>query len=1067
MMALWKLCGRAGSGKTAWLCKRIGQAMQEGQPSYLIVPDQYTLQGERELMRHLQAEGLWHTEVLSISRLCERVVSQKPSLLKPMDRRGEAMAVSKMLLSLQEELSVYGRYARSPQFAATLAGEIAEYKRFGITPEALAEAGQARPHLQEIAKVYAAYQGHLSGTYQDSEDKTDLCIEMISQTDFLKGALVCIDGFEMLTKQVYRLVEALLRQCADVCISFRLGLETDADAPTFATERKHLARISALAERCGVGQHTVWLPRERGQHPPRFAHSPALAYLESHLFAYRPAPYEGPAQEISLIHAGNPWQEAEDCARQIFFLVKDQGLRYSDIAVVSSEIELYGPLLQRALSLYDIPMFWDVKRRVSTHPAAQYVLQALRVVQNRRFVRDVLRFLKSGYTRLSQEQCEQMQRWARRFGLRSFSPAPPSSMEPEEKDAYLSLYHLLFDPLESLRSSLLKSRTAKQQAEALVRYLEEDGFIERLQATIDETYLDDPDTAAQAHEFFTLLGDLLAQVIRVLGDQALSPGDFATLLSSGLAAEEIGLLPSQNDAINAGSILRSKMDEIKALFVLGLSAGKVPAGAAETGLLSRSDHMLLEKNGLWMGNNEAERASEEELALYSVFCKPSRWLFLSCPQADLSGKQLLPSPYVEQVSRLFPGAVRRAAQKPQEVALPKATLLPLAEAVRRVQDGEVVDPVWAAAYHALEQMQYPQVSQALEGLVPREDDIGPVLARALYADEKGAYTTSITGLETLARCPFRHFMERGLHLSPADEFGKTPIDEGNYYHSVLQHFLLLYRDRTLTRDQCRAAVDELCRAYESREYLSGPYAQDARAGLQAEKQRDSLYKAAWMLCRQKQGGQFVPQDTEVPCRICVPLPNGTQGIANGVIDRIDLRREEGVSYVRVVDYKSGSVAQADLTHFACGTSLQLPLYLQMAAQKKHASPSAMALSAVRAGVQENDPQHAEEDLSSQKLKGYYTRHGMEDRSLATQSPGRLLTEDQMAQVLSDSLAATSSLFETLSQGRTAPCPLKGAVDGCQYCAFANACGYLSGVTPHRTVRKASFPKEEDNHDPNA
>ena len=77
----------------------------------------------------------------------------------------------------------------------------------------------------------------------------------------------------------------------------------------------------------------------------------------------------------------------------------------------------------------------------------------------------------------------------------------PSSMEPEEQEAYLSLYHLLFDPLEALRKSLLKARSAKQQAEALVQYLEEDGFIERLQATIDETYLDDPDTAAQASEF--------------------------------------------------------------------------------------------------------------------------------------------------------------------------------------------------------------------------------------------------------------------------------------------------------------------------------------------------------------------------------------------------------------------------------------------------------------------------------------------------------------------------------------------------------------------------------------
>lgn len=95
-----------------------------------------------------------------------------------------------------------------------------------------------------------------------------------------------------------------------------------------------------------------------------------------------------------------------------------------------------------------------------------------------------------------------MQRWARRFGLRAYPPTPPSSMEPEEQEAYLSLYHLLFDPLEALRKSLLKARSAKQQAEALVQYLEEDGFIERLQATIDETYLDDPDTRRAGQRVF-------------------------------------------------------------------------------------------------------------------------------------------------------------------------------------------------------------------------------------------------------------------------------------------------------------------------------------------------------------------------------------------------------------------------------------------------------------------------------------------------------------------------------------------------------------------------------------
>ena len=1066
-MSLWNICGRAGSGKTTWLCHRIGQAIKDGQPSYLIVPDQYTLQAERELMRHLHTEGLWSTEVLSISRLCERILAQKPSSLQPMDRRGQAMSVSRMLLSLQDELPVYGRYAKSPQFAATLAGEIAEYKRFGITPEALYQAGHTRPHLTEIAKVYDAYQNHLSGVYQDSEDKINLCIDLVPETTFLQGALVCIDGFEMLTKQVYQLIEALLIQCADVCISFRLGQKTDADAPTFLTEQKHFERVLAIAQRHGIDQQTIWLPREQQANPPRFAQSPALAYLESHLFAYRSQPYSKQTDSISLIYAGNPWQEAEDCARQAFALIREKGLRYSEIAVVSADIELYGPLLQRAFSLYDIPMFWDVKRKVSTHPAAQYVVQALRVAQNQKHARDVIRFLKSGFTRLDQLQCEQMQGWVRRYGLLSFRSTPPSSMDEEEQTAYRCLYHLLFDPLDTLHTNLKKAKTAKQQAEFLIQYLEEDGFIERLQALIDQTYLEEPEVASQAHEFFTLLGDLLAQMIHVLGDQVMSAGDFATLLSSGLAAEEIGLLPSQNDAINAGSILRSKMDEIKALFVLGLSAGKVPAGTVESGLLSRSDHILLEKNGLWMGHNEAERASEEELALYSVFCKPSQWLFLSYPQADLSGKQLLPSPYVSQIAQLFPHAIYRSAQKPHEVSLPKATLLPLAQAIRRVEDGEVVDPVWGAAYQALAQMDDCQISQAFGNLHTQNDEIGPSLAKQLYTDATGRYTMPITGLETLARCPFRHFMERGLKLAPADAFGKTFIDEGNYYHSVLQHFLLLYQDKQLTWEQCKVAIDTLCQSYEEQEYLRGPYAQDVRTALQAEKQRDSLYRAGWMVYRQVQSGRFIPANTEVPCRVSVPLSDGTQGMAKGVIDRIDLKQEDGERYVRVVDYKSGDASSADLTRFSCGVSLQLPLYLQMAAQQTHASASAMAISVVRTGVQEADPEKAEQDCSTQKLKGFYTQYGQDDTSVSTNHKTRLLTEEQMQKILSDAMKTTADLFETLSQGNTSPNPLKGAVDGCEHCSFANACGYVAGITPHRMVRKATLSQKEDSHDSNA
>ncbi len=1055
-MVLTCFCGRAGTGKTKAVARRIQKAVAQGQKAYLIVPDQFTLEAEKELLGYLQAPGLWEAEVLSFSRLADRVLALYPPPYPPLDKRGCAMAVSRVLMEQQPSLVHYARYAGSARFAATLAGEIAEYKRFGITPEALSHSSEDRPHLLEIAGLYRAYQDYLHERYLDTEDRMDLCIASLGQSGLLKNALVCIDGFEMLTNQVYRLLEQILLNAGETIVTFRLGKEDEADAPLFETERKHWERVVSLAR-----QHRIPTAQQRFA-PPRLGQgryqAPELAYLEKQLFTTEKTPFSGPAPHLTLAQGASPFQEASFCAQQVFELVQEKGLRYHEIAVLAPDMSFYGPLLQRALAPYDIPLFWDIKRQLASFPAARFVLHALYILQHKRYARDVLSWLKTGFTRLSQPEMEQWERWIAQYGLYTLPAQPPQGMPEEEQAYYLAAFDTLFSPLLSFGEALKTSDSARAQAMALQRYLEEDGFVSRLEQFIQETYLTDPEACEQAQQFFSLLTALLTQFIQVLGETTLDPGAFALLLSAGLSAEEIGLLPYHSDAVQAGSLPRSKMGEIKALFVLGLAAGQVPAGVPETGLLSHNDRTLLETNGLWMGHTALERASEEELSLYSVFSKPGEFLFLSYAQTDLNGKPCLPSPYLTRLQALFPHANYPSLPATPPPSLLQASLFGLSQAVRRVYEGEKADPAWAVAYRAAERLAPDAITRMQRALAPDSDDIGPALSQALFSKD-GVYATNITGLETLARCPFRHFMERGLALKRLEAFGKTPIDEGNFYHAVLQQYVELFGSQPLESEEVAEKIAALCQQLEQQAFLSGPYQSDGRAKWQAQKQRRSLQRAANIIALQAAKGAFLPRRTEQPCFVEVSLPDGARAVAKGIIDRIDAKLSGGETYLRVVDYKASLPKDATLTGFATGASLQLPLYLDAACREEQGLPAAMVMAPVRTAVKPFPA--ADNPLSGHALYGYYTEEGREPKDILRQHTSRLLTQQQMQHVLEQAKTAAQGLFMTLRSGATSPLPLSGSLDGCQYCAYARTCRYVPGVSPTRQVDAGALPKKEE------
>ena len=75
-MSLNIISGRAGSGKTTYLFKKIKEIVQEGNKKvYIVTPEQFSFTAERSLLDELSSGAVISAEVLTFSRMAYRVIN--------------------------------------------------------------------------------------------------------------------------------------------------------------------------------------------------------------------------------------------------------------------------------------------------------------------------------------------------------------------------------------------------------------------------------------------------------------------------------------------------------------------------------------------------------------------------------------------------------------------------------------------------------------------------------------------------------------------------------------------------------------------------------------------------------------------------------------------------------------------------------------------------------------------------------------------------------------------------------------------------------------------------------
>lgn len=983
---------------------------------FAIVPEQFTMQTQKDIVTLHPRHGVMNIDIVSFERLAYRIFEElSVQSLSILDDMGKSMVLRKVAGWKKKELKLFGSHLEKIGFVGELKSMLSEFFQYGITEEQLeemvkeADSAMLRQKLQDMLVLYRAFKEYSDGKFMAKEELLELLCRVLPESKLIKGSVVTLDGYTGFTPVQCRLLELLFAYCKKVTVTVTMDpgehpYEESGPQNLFHLSKRTISRLAELAKNAGAAREPDILLRERPAY--RFRNAPELSFIEQELFRYhgrtyaetirvgekrrqpspagsqqpspdesrQPSPAESqqpspagsqqpsPARgqqpspavhQLALYQASNPLDEVEFLACEIERLVKTEGYRYRDIAVVTGALEDYSKEIVRRFDENRIPCFIDYKKNIVGNPLVELIRAALEMLQRDFTYESMFRYLKTGLAVGNREGLNRLENYALAMGIRGFKRWE----EPWER-TYRGAELMDLEELNLLREEILapirplrevmrdRKSTVRDRTEALVHFLTAIRAEERL-AEYERYFASAGQVSLQKEygQVYGLVMDLFDRLTALLGEEKVSRKEFADILDAGFAEIKVGLIPAVVDRVVVGDITRTRLAHIKTLFFIGVNDGIVPAVSGRGGILTESERRRLKEQKVELAPTAREEGFLQRLYLYLVMTKPSDKLYLSFAEVSSEGKSLRPSSLIAQVRKLFPDLPVRETKDAEgyvwSLSAGKRRLLRGFEDYKRMAADRSFLELYRFFYRS------PEFREEMRRLVEaafytyEERGIGRTAAKEIYSS---ILRGSVTRMEQYASCAYAHFLAYGLELRERPVYELEAADIGNLFHSSIDLFFKRMKEeqrsfRDISEEDRERLVDA-CVSQVTEDYGNTILKSSARNAYLERKVKRITGRTVWALTEQLKKGDFEPEGFEVSFTpadnlraMRIPLSEEEEIHLKGRIDRIDLCEDGDLLYLKIIDYKSGKT-QFDLTELYYGLQLQLVVYMDAAMEKE-------------------------------------------------------------------------------------------------------------------------------------
>lgn len=1113
----------AGTGRKLYK-EIIGRSLENPRQNFLvIVPDQFTMQTQKELVSLHEQGGIMNIDVLSFGRLSHRILEEVGWEEVPvLDDTGKSLVLQKVAANLKDKLPTLGGLLHRQGYIHEVKSAISEFMQYGIGTRdmekliSFSEKRGALVHkLKDLETLYKGFTEYIQGNFVTTEETLDVLRRSLAKSRLLAGSVVVLEGFTGFTPIQNRLIQELMRLSGETIVALTMGegedpYLLDGEQKLFYLSKKTVSDLEGLAKEVGV---------ERGKDvfvsAQRFARrTPALRHLGQNLFRYVYEPFSGKQDQICIFETTMPKEEVHQTGLYIRRLIREQGLAYRDIAVIMGDLQGYAPYVETEFAKLSIPCFIDRTRGIVLNPMIEYIKSALALYLKDFSYEAVFHYLRSGLAGIAAEEIDELENYVIQTGLRGYRSYSclfthkTKRMKDEEPLARLNgMRKRLMEQVEILH--LGRTAQARDYVNRLYDFLVQNQVQQKLASF--ERRFEEQGLLSKAKEYaqiYRLVMELLNQIHELLGEEEISMQEFAEILEAGFGEIEVGIIPQNVDRVLVGDMERTRIRSVKVLFFLGVNDGNIPKSASKGGIISDMDREFLQESGLTLAPTPRQQMYIQRFYLYLNMTKPSERLYLSYSKMSSEGKGIRPAYLIDTVKRMFPALTVEYPQNRsalEQMETPGEGTEYLAGKLRDYALGLVdiqEEKEFFTIYHAYGDKELENARKRLtEAAFFRYKDspLSKAVARALYGRN---LENSVTRLETYAACAYRHFLQYGLTLEEREEFGFETVDMGNVYHAVLEIFAGKLSEEEYTwfdfpEEFGRNAVREALKAYAAT-YGDTVLYSSARNEYAIDRMERILTRTVLTLQKQLKKGAFSPSHYEVSFQftedldsIHVDLSEQEKMRLTGRIDRIDTAQDDERIYVKVIDYKSGS-RQFDLAALYYGLQLQLVVYMNAAMEleaKKHPEkqvvPAAMLYYHIDDPTVESSVELSDEEINGQillklrmngvvngepdiveRLDGYMQDKSdvipverKQDGSFSSRSS---VMSNEELKVISDYVNhKMQSIGREMLDGNIGLNPYEmGGSQACTYCAYKKVCGFDGSIGGYEKRKLKEFGKAD-------
>lgn len=1084
-MSLRLIYGRSGTGKSQFLLDEIKEKIDGDRKIYIIVPEQFSFSMEKRLLETIDTESAINAEVLTLSRMATRVINEKEGMKKTkLSKIGKAMVIYSVLTSLSNKLNYLNDSNKNLDLVLNA---ITEFKKHSITKENLDEVIEKtddnllKLKLSDLSCILDKYNTRISTSFIDESDVLDILIDDLDSTDMFDNTYIYIDEFMGFTTQEYKIIEKLIHAAYNVTVTIcadKLEYDLVDMSDIFYFNKQTANNLLGIARNNGFEiEKSVCLEENKR------IRSDDIRFLEKNLYSNKGNFYDKKCENINIFMAQNPYSEIEHVAEKILELVRTQNVRYRDIGIITKNIDDYSFNTKAIFDEYNIPIFIDEKKSIDNNILMIYLVSLFNILSKNWSYDSVFSLLKTGLTDLDENEIYNLENYVIKWGIKGKRWYSDDFSFEEKNDAQDKINECrkkVVAIIEGFKKAISESNKAKVIAKNLVNFINDNNISTKIfekAETLENIGL--YELASEYRNSLKLFYNVLDELVLIYEDEELSNDKFSNILQMGISKTEFGAIPMTLDQIVFGDMERTRISDVKYLFILGMNDGVVPSIIKAEGFLNDNDRAFLKSEGLEVAKGTYEQLYENQFNLYKIFSNTKNALYLSYPVADKDGKNLRHSVLITKIKNMFRDIKVESdvVEREYVISLKSSTFDSAIMKYKEYLDTGKIDDKWLDVlnwYYINEEERFAKAVKALT-YTNKSNGISRGSVEKLYGN---TMKTSISRLEQYKRCPFSFHLKYGLKVNEKEELAVRTIDTGSFMHDVIDTFFEILQKQNrniydLSDDYIKPLVyniiDEKLKMSKNYIFTSTP-----KYVVLTERLSKVVCESITYIVDQLRNSKFQIKEHEVEFNdgkeykpISINLDDGRRVELTGKIDRVDTAKINDKEYVRIIDYKS-SVRDVDLNQVVSGLQIQLISYLDAIVDNKNFEPAGMLYFGIIEDMIKTTKNIEDEDIKDRirkmyKMKGIIVAdidviHAM-DTSLDTggsnsipvyldkdgnisNSKSSVISKEKFESLQKYSKKLIKEISSEIMSGNTEIKPYYlNKKTGCDYCPYKTICGF--------------------------